>query len=379
MNRPLLSLSIVTLLALLVAQQALAARAVLSWDRVKSENLDVAVVSIHNIEKRVLNADEDTYDGFRCDLRINNVVRRVKLSPDTREVAIPFSYSGYSSSWELASLPLEGMKALVFLHRTDGGEWEVYPIAGGIVELKEFDDPIVGLARKIVRLQDQPDPAQQLQGIIAGSLNGNDPPFQRYCIQALGAPNGSGTGINTSSVLTREMGLSHVWRVYSSEDGLAFEALGGCQRVLFNKLRGRGWELYPPRYQILAKAVRRAATDAEQSYISFNQALQSLTYFREHASENLEFILTVLDGPIIQYKFGASAQLANLYHVQRLNREIMQKLLVLLSREEANIGPGAALSIEKIANKYAAVGTIPPDLMDVFKGNVKIEITASAR
>jgi hypothetical protein len=182
------------------------------------------------------------------------------------------------------------------------------------------------------------------------------------------------------------MGLSHVWRVYSSEDGLAFEALGGCQRVLFNKLRGRGWELYPPRYQILAKAVRRAATDAEQSYISFNQALQSLTYFREHASENLEFILTVLDGPIIQYKFGASAQLANLYHVhspdrevQRLNREIMQKLLVLLSREEANIGPGAALSIEKIANKYAAVGTIPPDLMDVFKGNVKIEITASAR
>jgi len=65
--------------------------------------------------------------------------------------------------------------------------------------------------------------------------------------------------------------------------------------------------------------------------------------------------------------------------MQRLNEEIFQQLVVLLSHENGSVADGAAISIGTIAINYSAIDAVPDKFKKLLRGEMDFEISETVR
>jgi hypothetical protein len=183
------------------------------------------------------------------------------------------------------------------------------------------------------------------------------------------------------------MALSHLWQFFSAPMGVPFETIGTCEGIFWNTYRGAGWEAHPARPEILGRAIRSALLERrENQHNAFDGMLVALCQYPEHDRANYKLLLKVLDGAIDIYKFGTAQRLSMLYHphatdkeVQKLNREIFEKLVALLADENQSVSDGAGIALGNIGIEYARVGEVPGELSAVLKGEGLARVDQQAK
>jgi hypothetical protein len=364
----------------------MAFRPLLHFGTIKSDNLTVVLATIREVRvtspPRLLNSKREHPPTFSFRLNIAEVIRPGNLADGVRQVSIARSVSGYATNWEFDAQPENGMKVLAHLKKTAAGEWELYPFPGGVVILKDFDDDHVRLTRKVVKFLEIARADEQLTQLLAGCRD-QEPQFQAYCIHTLWRSDDLGTGTDLSAVLTPEIALSHIWEVYTAPTGTSFEAVQTCESVFGNTFRGAGWESYLPRYPILRQVLHQRR---EIHHNLLDHMVMAVCRYPEHARENYELLLEILDGPIEIYKFGAAQRFSLIYQphttdaqMQKLNSEILRRLAENLTHKNNSIADGAAIAIGYIAESYAKTGPVPEYIARLLNRVTDVQVAGNVR
>ena len=183
------------------------------------------------------------------------------------------------------------------------------------------------------------------------------------------------------------MVLSHIWEVYTAPRGTSFEAVQACESVFGNTFGGAGWELYPPRYPILRQAVRQVLNQRREIHHNlFDYMVMAACGYPEHARENYELLLEILDGPIEIYRGAAAIRLSMVYQahttdvqMQKLNDEILHWLSQSLTHKNNTIADGAAIAIGYIAENYAKTGAVPNDVARLLNRVTDAQVAGNVR
>ena len=366
-----------------------AARPVLGFGQIKSSDMVVVLGTLKGVAKAQRpwpNDPTKRRSGFQFVLLIDEVLRTGGLLEGMTQLDVPFSPAGYATNWEFGAAPENGMMVIAHLAESTNGKLEVHPYPRGIMVLEEFNDPVVKHHRRILRLMDLEDSQQQLQEVLDGA-RGTEGLFAAYCVRVLQDIDGTWTGVDLSTVIEQPMALSHLFNIYLTPDRVSLEAISACDNVFWNTFRGRGFELQPPRHEILTRFVRRAVKiDTPYHHSVLGSMLEDVCEFSDQGRENLELIHHVLAEGAFHHQRVATMKLAGVYrpHTKQpaqleINIQVWKKLLQLASDKDPAIADEAGVALGRIATEYAAVGPIPDEIQQVITGESKLPIHERAQ
>lgn len=361
-----------------------AERVTLHYGRILSEDMTVVLATLSDVaeaEVPAANESDTTTSGYQFSLKFDQFVRQGRMPAATERLHVPFSASGYATNWEFGAKPTSGRKVMAHLAIGEDGRWELCPLPGGIVILDDFDQPVVERTRTVCRLWKIPDPARQLERIVAG-CRGDDIWFQSFCIRALNDLEGGSTGVNLSGVIDEPMAASIIFELMASKAVVDPSPISSVENVFWNRFRGRGWELAPFRYGSLARSADSIIADSREIHHNvFDNILRKLCRYPEHAEENFQRLRKVTEGNVDIYKFGAVLRMSMIYQphttdlsMQQLNGEIFQYLQQRMVGDDRNIAKAAAIAMGDIASEYAAVGPVPDRFIKILQGGNEFSI-----
>ena len=371
----------------LTSSNLFAGRVVLSIGSILRQNLTIVLATVQDV-KEVESDRVDSlgkkFTGFSFRLDFEEIIRPGEMKPTVEKFEVPFSQSGYATNWEFGAKPINGMKVMAFLKKAESGEFELHNFAGGINVLEDFDQPIVKDIREICKLWEIGIPAEQLKIVIAGCRG--DGAIQSYCSQALSDLDGGRTGLNLAGVIDQKLADSILFEPFASKKPVSLSKFQSCEQRFWNKFRGRGWELYEPRYDLLSRSVDKVIADGElDHHNTFDSMIMRLCRYPAHAQENYQRLMKVVYGKVDDYKFGTAMRFSLIYQphttdpeMQALNDEIFDSLLKMIS-DNGDLADGASIAMGDIAESYAKVGPVPEKFMKILKGETDFEIPARSR
>ena len=308
--------------------------------------------------------------GFSFNLKFDQIIRPGKIASGVDDLDVAFA--------RLSKLT-NGEKVMVHLKQLKTGQWMPSELPGGIVVLKDFDQPAVEMTRKVCRLWEIPEPAKQLEKVIAG-YRGDDDLMKSYCLSVLRDLDSFSTGLNLSGVIDSQMANSIIYEPYASTKTVSANAFSKFESIFWNKFRSLNWDQQEARYPLLSGTVDKIIADGEEiQHTVFDSMVKKLCFYPEHGQENYQRLLKVIDGKVDIYKFGAATNLSMIYHPhttdpkrQLLNDEVFKKLVSFISDTNSNlensyVDSGAAIALGNIALNYAKVGPVPEKFMTLLK------------
>ena len=364
-----------------------AGRAQLYFGAILSNDMTIVLATINDVaEVDSPNVDSlnNKISGFRFRLDFEEIIRLGQMQPDVRKFDVAFSSSGYGTNWEFGAKPTNGMKVMAHLKKLKSGEFELHNHPGGVLVLEDFKQPVVEQTREICDLWKIDDPAQQLERVIAGYRG--DTLIQSYCSKVLGDLDGTWTGLNLEGEIDQRLADSILFEPFASKTPVSLSRFGSLEYKFWNEFRGKGWELYEPRYDLLSRSIDKMIAEAQPAHHNtFDAMITRLCSYPSHSQENYQRMMKVIDGKLDILKFGTTIRLSMIYRahtsdpkMESLNEEIFDSLLAMIS-DNGDLADGAAIAIGNIAVSYAGVGPVPEKFMKLIQCETDFEISNRVR
>ncbi|MCE9554690.1 MAG: hypothetical protein K8T91_15140 [Planctomycetes bacterium] len=340
-----------------------------------SDKVTIVLGEIHDVRPVEQPQEEgQTKKGYRFQLKVVEVLRPGEMDRNARELTIPFEPL---ENWE-ESPPKDGVKVMAHLSKSGTG-WRPFGL-WGFEQLKAFDEPSIARRRKYFDLWNIREPAEKLRQVLANAY-GADPELQGHCLDLLDDPEGTWTQVKLAPTLSRPMGLSHLWAIYTAPNQKKIIA-DHCEGLLQRRLLKWGWEPSPLRYNAHYDSLRQDIKEGREIHHNVVDArVLKLCAYPEHGRENFELLLSIINGPIKIYRSGATIHLSAVYQphtsdpkAQQLNRDILDTLTGFQSHSDNIISDSAAIALGYIAENYARTGPLPPDLEKLVSGKSELPL-----